>query len=279
MILNKKYKLMLLSLMFIFLICLNVASASNETSQSDLTDDVNLTDDVDSVSVVNESANVTDVHNDADENVSDVVVGNDSRKKTVIIVDQAFERVANDYYAGERGGFFYGYLEDEDGNPLANKLVQIAVNGPIYNVTTDDEGRAGLQVNFANANVYTYALVFSGDDEYAAASMPPCKLTVTKKTTWISASAKTFKKSAKSKSISVTLKTSKNPYDNKMYLKAGKKLTLKVNGKTYKAKINSKGVAKFKVKLTKKGKYVAKIKFAGDRTYKECSKSVKITIK
>ena len=104
-------------------------------------------------------------------------------------------------------------------------------------------------------------------------------MTVTKKTTWISASDKKFKKSAKSKSISVTLKTSKNPFDGKTYLKAGKKLTLKVNGKTYKAKINSKGVAKFNIKLTKKGRYSAKIRFVEDRNYKGCSKSVKITIK
>ena len=39
------------------------------------------------------------------------------------------------------------------------------------------------------------------------------------------------------------------------------------------------GVVKFKIKLTKKGKYTAKIKFAGDKTYEGSSKSIKITIK
>ena len=192
--------------------------------------------------------------------------------------ESAFTRVANDYSAGERGQFFYAILKDVNGNVLANRTVQIAVNGPIYNVTTDDEGKAGLQVNLAAANTYTYAIAFTGDDQYNGAPLASSKLTLTPKSTSITASAKTFKASAKTKSISVTLKTVKNA-DGKTYLKAGKKLTLKVNGKTYTAKTNAKGVAKFTIKLTKKGKYTAKISFAGDKTYSASSKSVKVTIK
>lgn len=198
---------------------------------------------------------------------------------SVTIVDKNFTRVANDYNAGERGGMFYAILKDSNGNVLANKTVQIAVNGPIYNVTTDDQGRAGLQVNLANANTYTYALSFQGDDEYNSAPISSSKLTVTKKKTTISASNKVFKAKTKTKKISVTLKTVKNKYDKKTYLKSGKKVTLKVNGKTYTAKINKKGVAKFTIKITKKGKYTAKIKFAGDKTYKASSKTIKIRIK
>ena len=276
---NKKYKFMLLSLMFIFLICLNVASASsNETTQLDLTDDSDIESlDFDEAVI---SDNGSDVSSDTVV-VSDNPNANKSTvpKKSVLTVEKEFTRVANDYFAGERGGYFYGYLTDEAGNPLANKTVQITINGPVYNVTTDELGRAGLQVNIAYENIYTYALAFKGDDQYNASDIASSKLTVTPKKTSISASAKTFKKSAKTKSVSVTLKTIKNPYDGKTYLKSGKKLTLKINGKTYTAKINAKGVAKFNIKLTKKGKYTAKISFAGDRTYKKSSKSVKITIK
>jgi len=200
------------------------------------------------------------------------------KKNAFIEVDSAFTRVANDYYAGERGEFFYAVLKDSDGNVLANRTVSIAVNGPIYNVTTDDQGRAGLQVNFMIANIYTYALAFDGDDEYNAAPLASSKLTIIKKTITISASSKSFKVKAK-KTIKVTLKAAKNPYDGKVYLKAGKKVTLKVNGKTYSAKANKKGVAKFTLKLTKKGKYIAKIKFAGDKTYISAKKSISISIK
>ena len=200
------------------------------------------------------------------------------KKDTVIVVDPAFTRVANDYYVGERGAFFYAILKDSEGNVLVNKTVSIAVNGPIYNVTTDDQGRAGLQVNFMNANIYTYALAFAGDDEYNATQLASSKLTITKKSTSITAAAKSYKVKA-TKKYTVTLKTAKNPYNGKTYLKSGKKLTLKVKGKTYTAKINSKGKATFTLKLTKKGKFTAKIKFAGDKTYKASSKSVKITVK
>ena len=127
---------------------------------------------------------------------------------TIIEVESAFTRLANDYFAGERGDYFYAILKDINGNVLANKMVQIAVNGPIYNVTTDKDGRAGLQVNLANANVYTYALSFKGDGEYLSAPMASSKLTVTKKSTSITAASKTFKVKSK-KTVSVTLNTIK----------------------------------------------------------------------
>jgi len=197
----------------------------------------------------------------------------------IIVIDKTYERQATDYYAGERGGYIYGILMDENGNRLANKTVQVAVNGPVYDVVTDAQGRIPLQINLMNENIYTYALFFQGDSVYRASHIASSKLTIYKKKTTISASDKTFQKSVKVKIVKVTLKTVKNPYDGKTYLKSGKKITLKVDGKTYKAKINKKGVAKFKVKLTKKGKYTAKIKFAGDKTYENSSKSIKITVK
>ncbi|WP_407393044.1 hypothetical protein [Methanobrevibacter sp.] len=201
------------------------------------------------------------------------------KKDVVLVVNQTFTRAAVDYNAGERGGMFYAILKDNEDNVLANKTVQIAINGKIYNRTSDNEGKASIQVNFASANTYSYAVSFQGDDQYNAAPIAVSKLTVTKKKTTIKASNKVFKAKTKTKKISVTLKTVKNQYDKKTYLKSGKKVTLKVNGKTYTAKINKKGVAKFTIKITKKGKYTAKIKFAGDKTYKASSKTIKIRIK
>lgn len=195
-----------------------------------------------------------------------------------IVVAAKLTCVAVDYSAGERGSKIYAVLNDDNGKPIANKNVQIVLDGKIYKVTTDKNGKAGLTVSKSTAKSYGYALYFQGDDTYNAVPLALSKLTVTKKKTSIKATSKTFKAKTKSKKITVTLKTIKNK-NGKTYLKAGKKLTLKIKDKTYTAKINRKGIAKFTIKLTKKGKYIAKIKFAGDSTYKASSKRIKIKIK
>ena len=201
------------------------------------------------------------------------------RVDTKITVDPQITRVACDRKIGEPGALFYAYLTDVDGNPLANKTVQITTIGKIYNVTTDEKGGAGLMICSAIANSYTYALAFKGDDTCNGAPLAASVLTITKKATAISASNQVFKATAKTKVITVTLKTVKNKYDGKTYLKKGKKITLTINGKTYKAFTNAKGVAKFTVKLTKKATYKAVVKFNGDYTYKASSKKITVRIK
>lgn len=201
------------------------------------------------------------------------------KKDTRIDVKKAFTFVAVDGKAGEQGGNVDAILKDSEGKPLANKTVQIALDGEIYDAVTDDNGVASLKENISSANTYACAIIFTGDDEYNASPLAMTKVTVTKKSTALKASSKSFKAKAKTKTVSITLKTSKNKYDGKTYLSKNKKITLKVNGKTYSGKTNSKGIAKIKVNLTKKGKYTATIKFAGDNTYKASSKTIKITIK
>ena len=105
-------------------------------------------------------------------------------------------------------------------------------------------------------------------------------MSVTKKPIDIAVSGLSFKATAKTKTVTVTLKTSKNPYNGKTYLKSGKKVSITVNGKTYSGSIGNGGVAKIDIKsLTKKGTYNAVIKFAGDSTYDAASKTIKITVK
>ena len=53
-------------------------------------------------------------------------------------------------------------------------------------------------------------------------------------------------------------------------------MVLKIKGKTFRATTNAKGVGTFKIKLSKKGTFKAKITFAGNKYYLKASKTVKI---
>lgn len=195
------------------------------------------------------------------------------------IISDDFTQYAVDFKAGERGGNFYALLVDEHGNALSNKSIKIGFNGVTREVVTNENGWAHLQINQATANNYTFVLMFMGDNIYNAV-MKVNTVNIIKKPISISASAKTFKKSAKTKKYTITLKTKKCSSSNgKVYLSAGKKVTLKLNGKTYTAKTAANGKATFSLKITKKGKFKATIKYAGDNTYKSYSKTSYITIK
>jgi hypothetical protein len=202
---------------------------------------------------------------------------NKMRANTSILADD-YDTYAIDYYAGERGNYFRVQLVDAKGNALSKKPVKIGFNGKTYNTTTDEAGWAQLQINLAKAGTYTFAVAFLGDDDYNG-SFVVQKINVFKKKTGISASSKSYKASAKTKSYTVTLKTVPgSSIDGKTYLKSGKKITLTVNGKSYSAKTNDKGQATFKLNLNRRGSYSAVIKFEGDDTYAQTSTTSKITL-
>jgi len=209
----------------------------------------------------------------------DITIKMTPQTKSTVIVANDFSQYACDYYEGERGSNFTVQLKDVNGNILANKTVYIGYNGVTLVRTTDANGFASVQINLKNAGLYTFVVVFLGDEDYDA-SMAVHKIDIIKKTTSISASEKTFKSSAKTKKYTVTLKTIKGAsIDGQKYLAAGKKITLELDGKTYTAKTNANGKATFNLKITKKGSFIAEISYAGDKTYEAASTFVKITIK
>ena len=187
---------------------------------------------------------------------------------------------AVDYSAGERGALFKVTLKDAEGNAISDETVKVVLDNKVYDIKTDANGIASMNVNIEKAGTYVASLTFLGND-YKNSAFSTAKIVVKKKTTKLVAKAKTFKVKSKSKKYTATLKTIKgSSADGKIYLKAGKKVTLTVNKKTYTAKINKKGQVTFNLKkLTKKGTYKATIKFKGDNTYNGCTKKVKIKIK
>ena len=156
----------------------------------------------------------------------------------------------------------------------ATGSLSIKVNGKTYAKTLAG-GKASITLPDGSYNV---VITYSGDSKYAGFTITKKvsvkkQVVATKKASKIVAKNKTFKRKVKVKKYTVTLKSGKT-------LLKKVKLTIKVNKKTYKATTNAKGKATFKIKkLTKKGKYTAVIKFAGNKKYKASSKKVKITIK
>ena len=170
-----------------------------------------------------------------------------------------------------KGSVYKFTLKDAAGKALAGKSVSISFNGKIYTATSASNGVVSFTLPAAAAGKYAVTMAFTGDSTYKG-SVATSTISIVKQATKLTVAKKTFKKSA-TKKVTAVLK-----YNTGKVLK-GKKVTMKVNGKTYTAKTNSKGVATFKVKLTKKGTFKATTKFAGDAYYTAKSVTSKIVVK
>ena len=165
-------------------------------------------------------------------------------------------------------------LKDANGNPIDNAKLSVTLNGKATVLTTDANGQAKLAVpaNLVPKN-YPVTITYAGDDTHVK-STAATKVIVKKASVKLTAKKKTFKAKVKTKKYTVILKNNKGKAMKKV------KLTLKIKNKTYKATTNSKGKATFNIKkLTKKGKYTAKITYKGDKYFNKLVKSVKITVK
>ena len=163
-------------------------------------------------------------------------------------------------------------LTDANGNPVANEVVEVVLNSD-ENYTTDENGSIEINVAKLVPKTYTAKITFKGNENMTGSSTT-AGVVVKKATPKISAKAKSFKTTVKTKRYSITLK------DNKGKAIKNAKVTLKVKGRTYKATTNSRGKATFKItKLTKKGTYKAVITYKGNDYYKKVTKKVKISVK
>ena len=171
------------------------------------------------------------------------------------------------------GDYYKFYLRDANNKALGGKTVKVILDGRTYNVKTDSNGMAKLQVNLKTAKTYDIKFYFAGDSYYSASSAS-AKIKAVKNSVVIKASTVKVKRSKAGKFyVKVTLKSK----SGKALIKKTVKLT--VNGKTYKVKTSNKGVAKFKVKLPKKSKtYKYKVKFAGDKQNYAKTKSGKVKV-
>ena len=164
-------------------------------------------------------------------------------------------------------------LKDASGNLLANKKVTVKVGSISKNVTTNSNGQVSVLISKLIPKTYVASIIFAGDDYYDKSSTT-ASVVVKKATPKLTAKAKTFRRSVKTKKYSITLK------NNKGKVMKNTKVTLRVNKKTYSVRTNSKGVATFKItNLKKKGKFRAVVKYAGSKYYNKVTKKPIITIK
>ena len=165
-------------------------------------------------------------------------------------------------------------LKDIKGNNLVGYNVTIKLsNGKTVTQPTDKNGQVKLSTSGLVPNVYTAVITYAGDISHKDAT-GSAKITVKKANVKLAAKAKAFKLKDRTKKYTLILKNNVNKA-----IKSAK-IAINVNKKTYYAKTNSKGVALFKfTKLTKKGKFKAVIKYAGDKNYNKLIKKVIIVVK
>lgn len=163
--------------------------------------------------------------------------------------------------------FLKAVLKTSNGKLLENANVEITLNGQTKVLKTDKNGEVSFEIVQA-PKTYSASIVFKGDTYYKGTSKN-VNVVVEKMTPILIAGKKTFKAKTKTKKYTITLKTPLNA-----------KVTLKIGKKTFKATTNAKGKATFKIKkLSKKGKYKAIVKFAGDSFCNPVSKTAIINIK
>ena len=199
--------------------------------------------------------------------------GTTPKVATTIVAKAMKTTTVNTKINGKKAGKNYSItLKDSKGNVLAGKQVLISFNGKIYKRTTNAKGVATIKIALAKKGTYPVVFSFLGDEKYNG-SFVVAKIKINPQKVKLTVAKKTYKRSKKTKYLYATLKAT-----NKKAIK-GKKLVFIINKKKYTAKTNKKGVAKVKVKLSKRKTYKFTVKFLGDNTFKKISKKGKVKIK
>lgn len=160
-----------------------------------------------------------------------------------------------------------------DNKALSSKTITIKLNGVTYTRTTDNDGKASLDVKNLKTGKYTVEYSYAGDDLTSDASG--------KSTLTISAPIKTQLQLG-DKDINYR-QGSKCLFYVKLLDSNGKAIknqivTFKVSGKTYTAKTDKNGIAKVYLNL-KKGTRTVKYSFTKTSPYLSSSGSYKIKVK
>ncbi|MBE6512237.1 MAG: hypothetical protein E7Z75_03660 [Methanobrevibacter olleyae] len=166
----------------------------------------------------------------------------------------------------KRGTTLYIYLKDNNGNPISGKSLLLDIGGNKYNKTTDANGAVTLKFN-SFLGKYTLKVNFNGDSEYLS-SAESFDLNIYQVKTSITVASESV---ARGKYLYAYLK------DSSGNALAGQTVKIRFKGKTFTKVTNSKGRVSLKIPSAA-AKYLTKITYAGNTSYKSSSKSFYLTV-
>lgn len=246
----------LLSFLIVLTLLLSISCIS---ATDNLTDTVSLDDDSsDSIELEYEFNQVLK-ENSSEDNVDDV-------NKSVTVINASDVKT----YTDVQDTFTVDLSSNE--SSLANKSVEIILNGVTYNGITDDDGKFSIIFKLKTGN-YTVQYFFYGDDNYTASNGTATIIINPDIVTYLKVADKdiNYRQGLKSMFQLKLTDIYGNPLKSK-YVK------IKVNGKTYNVKTSASGVATIYLSL-KKGTYTVSYSFAGSGLYLASSETFKITVK
>ena len=181
---------------------------------------------------------------------------------------QPVNLTASDVTVGYKKGTFEITLKDSKGKAIANKAGTITIADKVYEIKTDDNGKASINLTLTTGN-YT-ASVHTVSDYYNKAGNTEALICVKddRKATSLTASSPTiylltaysgYKYSVILEAQATTNSTAPN---NKVL--ANKTVTIVFNGKPYTATTNENGIATVTLKANKIGNYRLAVSFEDD---------------
>ena len=178
-------------------------------------------------------------------------------------------------------------LKDANGKALSGVKITVQLKDT-KTYTTNKNGQVKISTKGLAPKKYTAKITFNGDKNYAK-STKDVKVTVKKVKAKIYAKKKTYKAKTKTKKFKIKLKDKNGKAIKnakvRLIVKKIKKTSKGKNKKSEKKykknikKTNKKGKITFKIKRNKKGKYLATVKFYGNKYYAKTVKKVKIKMK
>ena len=147
---NLIFKKQLIILISIFILIAGISAVSANENTTDLHQSMEAYDN----NVINTDLEVDD---------NNIIQPNNTDVKSNVSIDiNDFEM----YY--KNGTKLTGKLLDNNSNPIINQTVSIAINGILYNRTTDGNGTFKMNINL-DPNVYNFTVAYNGSDIYNSA--------------------------------------------------------------------------------------------------------------